>query len=279
MLVTIANLRRIRLSRNLRECQRSLGLTHLALVVLISQINPLGAAENGAPERVRLDSTHYLQGKFVYERNCQICHGRLGDGNGPWAATLEPKPRSFRLANFKYRTTAYDKLPTNHDLEKTIREGRSNTAMGMFTKLSEKEVEAVISYLKFFSPKWKYAHNYGEPVPLPKRPDWHQVPDERHKHIKKGRELFLMACAPCHGEKGDGAGIAANSLRDAQDRPIKPTDLRNPLLRSGRTDTDLLRVLMTGISGTPMMSFAETLSAQELWEIVTYLEVLRSESD
>ena len=76
------------------------------------------------------DWSLYYAGEFVYERNCQVCHGRRGDGQGKWAAEILPKPRSFKHANFKYRSTPFGKLPSDEDLKKTIRRGRSNTAMG-----------------------------------------------------------------------------------------------------------------------------------------------------
>jgi len=35
---------------------------------------------------------HYILGRFVFERHCQICHGRKGDGEGEWSAGLLPLP-------------------------------------------------------------------------------------------------------------------------------------------------------------------------------------------
>lgn len=37
------------------------------------------------------------QGRFVYEQMCINCHGPLGDGNGPAAEWLDPKPFNFTL--------------------------------------------------------------------------------------------------------------------------------------------------------------------------------------
>ena len=71
----------------------------------------LPSAVSGAGEG---DFERYSQGKNVYERNCIICHGPKGDGNGEMAPTLSPKPRSFREGMFKFRTTPFGKMPTNH---------------------------------------------------------------------------------------------------------------------------------------------------------------------
>ena len=60
------------------------------------------------------DFARYSQGKYVFEQNCIVCHGPRGDGNGEMAPTLSPRPRSFREGMFKFRTTPFGKMPTNH---------------------------------------------------------------------------------------------------------------------------------------------------------------------
>ncbi|MGH9472883.1 MAG: cbb3-type cytochrome c oxidase subunit II [Terriglobales bacterium] len=37
------------------------------------------------------------RGQFVYQQECIWCHGEVGDGNGPAAADLNPKPFNFTL--------------------------------------------------------------------------------------------------------------------------------------------------------------------------------------
>ncbi|MGH7318661.1 MAG: cbb3-type cytochrome c oxidase subunit II, partial [Candidatus Rokuibacteriota bacterium] len=59
------------------------------------------------------------RGKEVYERRCVGCHGQNGDGNGPVATFLDPRPRDFRLGAFKFRTTPSGSLPTDGDLYRT----------------------------------------------------------------------------------------------------------------------------------------------------------------
>ena len=36
------------------------------------------------------------KGKEIYENKCALCHGVKGDGKGPTAAGLNPKPTNFR---------------------------------------------------------------------------------------------------------------------------------------------------------------------------------------
>jgi ferredoxin-NADP reductase len=47
--------------------------------------------------------------------------------------------------------------------------------------------------------------------------------------------------------------------------------LRAPTLHSGNGPRDLHRVLLTGIGGTPMVSFATALSETQRWEVVAWL--------
>lgn len=220
----------------------------------------------------------YYAGEYVYERNCQMCHGRRGDGRGKWATDILPKPRSFKHANFKYRSTPFGKLPTDEDLKRTIRGGRSNTAMGMFTKLSERDLSAVVEYIKFFSPKWRNPEFVGEPMKMPERPAWFFDEEARSERAKSGQKIFAVACQPCHGEKGDGNGSNARELKDHLERPIQPADLRNPHLRCGKEPEDIVQVLMTGLNGTPMLSFAETLTGEQMWELAAHIDLLRREN-
>jgi mono/diheme cytochrome c family protein len=233
------------------------------------------AAAEEEPVRVGPDISLYGEGKFVYENNCVVCHGIKGDGLGEMAASLGIKPRSFRTGIFKYRTTPWGKLPTTEDLERTVHNGITGTAMGMFTNLNEAQLRAVVEYIKFFSRKWRKAENYAPPIVLPKQPSWLVDEAARAPHAAKGRETFQQICAACHGPAGDGRGLAAAALKDDWGAPATPADLRQPHLRSGDEPLDIFRVLMTGLNGTPMVSFAEAFSEEQKWDIAAYILTLR----
>ncbi len=248
----------------------SQGIACLLFSVLIHGTCLAQAPTN--PGRTAPDqSEDLILGRYVYTRNCQICHGARGDGKGEWSPGLSPQPRSFRAAHFKYRSTPFGKLPLDEDLRRTIRGGRSNTAMGMFTRLSERELDAVIAYLKTFSRKWRDPALVAPAVTLPAQPSWFDASKERALRVRVGAELFTTTCAPCHGLKADGKGPQAEGLVDVHGRPIKPADLLTPHLRNGNAAEDLMRVLLTGLNGTPMISFAESFSDDELWAVVAYL--------
>jgi mono/diheme cytochrome c family protein len=219
-----------------------------------------------------------LQGRAVYQKNCVPCHGQSGDGRGDMGLTVKPRPRNFRAAVFKFRSTPSGTLPTDDDLARTIRGGLSGTAMPIFTSLREQEIRAVIAYVKSFSPRWEKAENYAASVPLPELPGWFKDRDEVSRHAQNGKPLFLAACAPCHGLTGDGRGSASIEMKDSFGEPVTPSDLRQPL-RCGREPKDIYRTLVTGLDGTPMPSFFGAFSETQFWEISAYVTSLRRDGD
>lgn len=235
----------------------------------------LAAHAGFAAEPVTLDFNLYVQGKYVFERNCIVCHGQRGDGTGEMSAQLQPKPRSFREGMFKFRSTPAGMLPTEADLARTIRGGLSGTGMGMFTHLPDDDVRAVIEYIKSFSRRWRKTENYAEPMNLPQPPAWLDDKPKRITHATTGKVLFQNICAACHGPNADGKGPAIAALKDIWNIPARPSDLRQPHLRCGDTPADIYRVLATGLNGTPMVSFETTLTPDQRWEIIAYLFTLK----
>src|SRR5262245_30716479 len=71
-----------------------------------------------------------------------------------------------------------------------------------------------------------------------------------------GKLLFDRHCAACHGEKGDGNGVAARFLYP------KPRDFTKPSFRLVTTtnlkpsDDDLKNVISRGMPGSAMFPFA-----------------------
>ncbi len=260
--------------RDFRHDKRHVSSLAQRAFILFAITPVLSAADSAAP----LDFNLYMQGKYVYERNCIVCHGQRGDGNGEMSPTLKPRPRSFREGMFKFRTTPLGMLPTDDDLRRTIRGGLSGTAMGMFTQLSDEEIDAVITYVKSFSRRWRKPENHAEPVELTPPPEWFKQPSEINTHAQNGQKLFTTHCAACHGEKADGKGPAVIALKDIWGIPAAPSDLRQPHLRCGDNPADIFRVLATGLNGTPMVSFDATLTEAQRWDIIAYIFSIRLSS-
>ena len=70
------------------------------------------------------------KGKAAFTTNCVACHGEKGDGTGPAAVALNPRPRNYATDVFKQG----DKL---EDIYKTVTGGVPTTAMVGFNYLPE----------------------------------------------------------------------------------------------------------------------------------------------
>ena len=81
------------------------------------------------------------KGRAFYMENCYVCHGKAGDGEGPRAAFIRPKPRNFLHPDAR-RTL---NRPT---LLKAIYNGKVGTVMPAWGKvLSEQEIANVAEFV------------------------------------------------------------------------------------------------------------------------------------
>lgn len=205
------------------------------------------------------------RGREVFVDHCAGCHGARGDGAGRAATFLSPLPRDFTAGVFKFRSTPSGSLPTDGDLFRTITRGVRWTAMPTWHEVPDKERLAVVAYLKTLSKRW--TEDVPEaPIPLPTPP--RATPDL----LARGKALYAQAkCAECHGQSGRGDGPSAETLQDDFQRPIRPADFTRGQLKAGASVTDVYRTLTTGLDGTPMPSFADSMSDDERWAIAYYV--------
>lgn len=208
-------------------------------------------------------------GRLLYEEECAICHGLVGDGEGAAARMFQVRPRDFRRGVFKFRSTPTGSLPTDEDLFRTIRRGLPGSAMLPQDQLTDTEVRSLIAYLKTFSPRFA-AELPPAPVPIP------PAPAPEASLLERGRQLYReMKCPECHGPAGRGDGDSAGLLKDDLGRPLRPADLARRPLKSGDGPEAIYRVLATGVGGTGMPSYLDALTPEELWVLVRYVETLR----
>lgn len=119
------------------------------------------AEEAGAEEPIRVDHVIDLkplieterlrEGQAVFNRRCASCHGQSGDGNGPQAQYLDPKPRDYRLGLYKFTSTPRGQKPTRKDLESFLRRGARGTSMPSFQWLPDTEMQPLIDYIFMLS--------------------------------------------------------------------------------------------------------------------------------
>ena len=85
-------------------------------------------------------------------------------------------------------------------------------------------------------------------------------------NLEKGKELYGIYCVSCHGKKGDGNGVLSqrdkfNGIPNYKDRELTPGNIYH--------------VLMYGKN--LMGSHSSQLQYKERWQVVQYVEKLRSE--
>ncbi len=107
-------------------------------------------AEKGSPCIVKPNET-LRTGRELYKQYCQKCHAATGDGNGPQAHMLKPKPRDLRLGVVKYTTTKTNIKASTEDLRNLLKGGIPGTAMPTFPILGNHEIDALAQYTKYLS--------------------------------------------------------------------------------------------------------------------------------
>jgi cytochrome c oxidase cbb3-type subunit 2 len=203
-----------------------------------------------------------VSGGEVYATHCAICHGRDGRGDGEAAARFTIAPRDFTVAQYRFRSTASGKLPTDDDLRRSIVRGMGGTAMVRQDHLSADEVDAVMTFIKALSPRFA-----AEPVPRPLK-----LPERTPKtdtSLTRGRRIYDDAgCDNCHGEDGRGTGKSASDLS------LPPADLTRQPLKGGSTAEDIVRAVVTGLNGTPMPSYHLLYDDRDFWDLAYFVESL-----
>ena len=306
--------------------------------------------EEGKPypliERIGTDSLS--RGRDVFQRRCAGCHGATGDGNGPAAPHLFPRPRDYRRGLFKFTSTPYGAKPRRVDLIRTIRFGAKGTSMPSFRWLHDDDVEALVDYVMMLSSRGEVEYRLGvesadlDPEELPDvipevvaevAGSWTEAesqaiiplspePPMTEESILAGQQIFQnKACKGCH--KVDAAGgLLANEQLLAKASPdifppaIRPrfaeltrelmspplmrqiaehveegvlpdnvldawggfayaANLTSGMLHGGRRPIDIYRRVYTGVTGTPMPSFAQhelfTEDPDNFWHVVHFV--------
>ena len=205
----------------------------------------------------------------LYRTRCATCHGAQGDGQGPAAYLLYPRPRDFTKGTYRLRSTPSGSLPTDADLLRTVTNGIPGTAMPSFADLPEADRQALVDRVKRFSARFQ-EEKAAAPISSGAEPE--ATPAD----VASGKEVYAkMQCAACHGEKGRGDGPSAATLRDEDGMPIRPFDFtRGGRAKSGPGAADLFRAMTTGLDGTPMPGYADSLTEKERWSVVHYVASL-----
>src|SRR2546429_7428054 len=204
---------------------------------------PLEYADIHVPTSVWTDPAMITRGKEVYASRCAVCHGDQGDGKGPAGVALPLKTPDFRDKD------GVAEMRDNYWFWRVSEGGQVEPFKGKGSamppwkgELSVDDRWAVMAYQHTFS-----GHN-GPHVP------WGHP-----ESIAMGRDIFVMACVPCHGVTGKGDGSVGSMLsprRAPQPRDFTSAEFKFRSTPSGQlpTTADLFRTLTEGVrsSGGPM---------------------------
>jgi len=83
----------------------------------------------------------------------------------------------------------------------------------------------------------------------------------------EGAKVFKTNCATCHGERGEGDGIASQSL---DPKPANLIDLGRQI-----DDDYLFWRVSEGKPGTSMVAWKGILTEEQIWQVITFIRTLK----
>ncbi|MBI4115650.1 MAG: c-type cytochrome [Candidatus Omnitrophica bacterium] len=279
---------------------RTKALLFIVLVFLsvacftVFQVTTSAQTQISAGEKPSLTKDLFSKGEVVYQKQCAICHGLQGAGDGLAAYLLYPKARDFTRNEFRLISTT-EMIPTDEDLFKTVTRGMPGSAMPSWESLSEIDRWGLVYYVRYLAQlgeakrrgeideqkfkkelPWdiqkKYAVRKIDPASVIHVPPEPQATSES---LARGRELFVKACAPCHGLQGKGDG--QQIMRDNLGLPLRPRDLTSGIFKGEPTSEALYHRMTAGLPGSPMPSYQAAFNEEQIWDLIHYVKTLPKE--
>jgi hypothetical protein len=160
----------------------------------------------------------------------------------------------------------------------------------------EQERNAIVEYIKTFSARWKTS-SPGVVIAIPDDP-FRDDPMAIRKAVKRGELLYhtTTTCWQCHpsyvspqkfeelyGEaKKKFPGVRENFDKpvvkpDGWGNPLMPTDFKRDRIKTGIELNSLFRVIATGIGGTAMPSWKDSIPDEDIWALTYYIRSLADE--
>ncbi len=200
-------------------------------------------------------------GKAIFTRECIICHGDAGRGNGPYRDGLLPPPPDFRASKYQNYTDA--------DYFWRISEGLPWTAMPAWSvHYSEEDRWNLVHYVRSIFVQNPPAPSLPSDVPSFEFPSAYQAARlPENVDYDRGREVFLLNCAHCHGLAGDGQGWDGAYLG-----PL-PYYILHYLFdpTTPAAQGQFFAKVTFGMNDTGMPKWGEYLPEQDRWDAVYFL--------
>jgi mono/diheme cytochrome c family protein len=207
------------------------------------------------------------KGKTLFEADCAPCHGLLGHGDGPAAASMNPQPRN--LTSSVGWTNGYD-LP---DIFKTLIEGIKSTSMASFDYLSKKDrmalahyVQSLGSFPKRENPEATEALSRSLAAAGEKTPN--KIPVSMAMAKLENEFIFVPSLAIDEKDQSPGAQILRRAIMDpaCAARVLAQTRMWRASAR------DLAAAILPNAPGNGFSLSAATMSSSE-WQML-YSELL-----
>jgi mono/diheme cytochrome c family protein len=244
-------------------------LPALALLALLTPPFALAQADEVSAHEALIE-----KGKQYYDINCRICHGAKGNGKGfvdviryaeKNGRVIETFPRDFTFGVFKFRSASTGCLPSPDDLQRTIKNGIDRSFMPPQGKISDEELWGVSEYVMSFSARFE-EEELCDAISAAK-PDY----VGSTKSIDKGKEVYKrMKCFECHGAEGKGDGPKANEIVDDWSKKILPFNFVTGNLKRGSSAENIYMTFTTGLDGSGMPSYEDSLTEEERWNMVSF---------
>ncbi|MBF0344915.1 MAG: c-type cytochrome [Nitrospirae bacterium] len=262
-------------SRPLHEIRFKYVLTVLLCIMFLSVgLRAVVEADEAAEAKI---------GEKIYKVRCMVCHGKEGNGKGPsgilrkeesTGRIIEIRPRDFTLGLYRFRSTATGCLPSDEDLLLTITNGIPRSFMPDLKSIPFDERKAVKSYIKTFSSRFT-EEQACKPIDV-KKPKW--VGSE--ESVNKGKVIYKnMKCWECHGETGKGDGSKSEEIKDDWGEKIVPFNFQTGELKKGSSAENIYMTFTSGLDGTGMPSYEDTLKEDDRWHLVSYTLKLMGKLD
>lgn len=212
------------------NCLLPSSYAHSVRFALVCAVGLLASGYSHAGERPLKRAE--IKPAVIYHNYCSVCHGDRGDGRSRARSSLNPPPRDFTTATDLSRET----------MIASVTRGKAGTAMvGWKTQLNEREIEAVVDYIR----------QSFMIVALDPR-------------LQRGKTLYAHNCAVCHGERGQGSPHAPAGT-------LPPRDLTSPQSRAELSRGRMIAAVASGRPGSAMPAFADRLPAQDIEAVVDYV--------
>jgi len=242
------------------------------------------------------------KGEALFQINCASCHGPKGQGDGPRAAELNPRPRNYHTEKFRYGASG-------SQVFNTITNGSPGTSMPSFALLPPQDRWALVHFVRSQVPNppkeeeglagvEKPSTNgtaskqqtqatvtavaptqevEGPRIPIQLAmqrvalPSTESIPPLTVELEKRGSVLFARYCMPCHGPGGESRQTVY-LLRINPERLVRSGNLQNPKAAWVQNKDKFIEIVTKGFPGH-LMPGLKTLDQSELDAL--YAQVLK----